>query len=689
MIYGKVFFELHLAVPWAMFPIMNPHIIRFLFSGAWPPLGAALRYTVWLAVFLPVMAFSNPVVLNPSFELDPFTVLNGRESIGGHNPGGITGWLHSNLTTGVSGDRPNPFVRVLADNGAIPDGQRVAFIQGNGSLSQLIAGLTPLATYQITYFENANQYNTSTRQGDSIDAVSLGVKLDGEIISEPHPVSPVGEKNPYRKVTSKPFQVPEGRTAMKLTFDVTGSQNGKGAVLLDNVEIQPVGDSKPASTNGGHLKYFGQLNTDTQYFGSKGIQSGIEDFSNVAWVENYGPAFDIHKLNAGSAERKVDASLAVELVKQAREKGMKSHVVLHYIFFDRTDRLIPDWKERFASFAEGLKAVSGDITSFSVIDEPFLAQHRKPAELKTDIETVNRAIKVEFPEIPISVIYAFRTLADINNLVFPDGYDWLAFDGYPLVHTQTYDNMEGYSLPWFYNVIRDRLKPGQKTFIVPELHQMGAHPNPRGFNPQLINNYNRLLEIALADPLCIGVFNYTYFTFNHPTDKNASEIGMESNPHLRRVARNYKRYLFDKADLCLTPYSFTSSRDEIFSQEEFSNAFDAVPETEWVAKGRLRSDDWIQLDYMQPMGAKAVRFNGYTKSRSGDEHASSVVCSIHAGSKPEKLQQIGSVKIKEEEGAHEIPIPVTLGDVRFVRVVFEVVPASADIILKSIDLLKK
>jgi hypothetical protein len=334
-----------------------------------------------------------------------------------------------------------------------------------------------------------------------------------------------------------------------------------------------------------------------------------------------------------------------------------------------------------------LKAVSGDITSFSVIDEPFLAQHRKPAELKTDIETVNRAIKAEFPEIPISVIYAFRTLADINNLVFPDGYDWLAFDGYPLVHSQTHDNMEGYSLPWFYNVIRDRLKPGQKTFMVPELHHMGSHPNPTGFNPQLINNYNRLLEIALADPLCIGVFNYTYFTYNHPTNKNASEIGMESNPHLKRVAENYKRYLFDKADLCLTPYSFTSSRAEIFGREDFANAFDSVPETEWGGGDRLRSGDWIELDYMQPMSAKAVRLNGYTRPQSGEERALSVVCTIHAGRNPDKLQRIGSVKIKAEEGLQQIPIPVTLGDIRFVRVVFEVVPPSADIIWKSINLL--
>jgi hypothetical protein len=105
-----------------MLQMMNLHIMQFFSSDALPVLGAPLRHTAWLAVFLPAMAFSNPVVLNPSFELDPFAVLNGRESIGGHNPGGITGWLHSNLTTGVSGDAPDPFVRVLADNGAIPDG---------------------------------------------------------------------------------------------------------------------------------------------------------------------------------------------------------------------------------------------------------------------------------------------------------------------------------------------------------------------------------------------------------------------------------------------------------------------------------------------------------------------------------------------------------------------------------------
>jgi hypothetical protein len=89
------------------------------------------------------------------------------------------------------------------------------------------------------------------------------------------------------------------------------------------------------------------------------------------------------------------------------------------------------------------------------------------------------------------------------------------------------------------------------------------------------------------------------------------------------------------------------------------------------------------------MSAKAVRLNGYTRPRSGEERALSVVCTIHAGRNPDKLQRIGSVKIKAEEGVQEIPIPATLGDVRFVRIVFEVVPASADIIWKSIDLLKK
>jgi hypothetical protein len=89
------------------------------------------------------------------------------------------------------------------------------------------------------------------------------------------------------------------------------------------------------------------------------------------------------------------------------------------------------------------------------------------------------------------------------------------------------------------------------------------------------------------------------------------------------------------------------------------------------------------------MSAKAVRLNGYAKSRSGDEQAPSVVCTIHAGSNPDKLQRIGTVKIKAEESLQEIPIPVTGGGIRFVRVVFEVVPPSADISLKSIDLIKK
>src|SRR4030095_9215014 len=83
---------------------------------------------------------------------DTFTVFPGYVS--GNAP--ITGWTgNNNDRVGINPSGGTPF----ADNGTIPDGTKVAFIQsgtaGGTTLSTTISDLVPGTTYKVTFRCNA------------------------------------------------------------------------------------------------------------------------------------------------------------------------------------------------------------------------------------------------------------------------------------------------------------------------------------------------------------------------------------------------------------------------------------------------------------------------------------------------------------------------------------------------------
>jgi hypothetical protein len=159
-----------------------------------------------------------PVIANPSFEADTFTVFPGYVS--GNGP--ITGWN----ALGGHGVNPGTFGGPFSDNGTAPDGSKVAFMQEDGPLSQVISGFTIGATYQIHYFENS-------RTGPTIPACE--VKIGGQTIVAPHVVTQVGGANSYHEVVSTPFVATA--TAMQLEFIKSNPQGGDTTLLIDQVSI--------------------------------------------------------------------------------------------------------------------------------------------------------------------------------------------------------------------------------------------------------------------------------------------------------------------------------------------------------------------------------------------------------------------------------------------------------------------
>ncbi len=171
---------------------------------------------------------------NPSFETDSFLYWPGYS---GDNPGGagtdpgpnwaITGWTQSDLAgTGINpiANGASPF----ADNGVIPHGTNVVFLQANSTLTQTITGLTAGSQYYLHYYENA-------RSGGF---PSLEARIDNDIMVPAHTLSPGG----YREAYSDVFAATA--TQADLVFEKSNPLGGDTTALIDNVAIVPV----PADT---------------------------------------------------------------------------------------------------------------------------------------------------------------------------------------------------------------------------------------------------------------------------------------------------------------------------------------------------------------------------------------------------------------------------------------------------------
>ena len=157
------------------------------------PLAAMALRTWLLTVALLAPSLQAQTIPNPSFEAQTFANAPGYAS---GNGGSITGWTFSgNVGLNPAGGQ-NPF----ADNGAIPQGTKVAFLQSAGNVpaeaSTTITGLTAGEQYFIRFRVNARNFTAA-------DNVAANWFLNGTLMSQLGiPVTPVGGSNPYLTVSA-------------------------------------------------------------------------------------------------------------------------------------------------------------------------------------------------------------------------------------------------------------------------------------------------------------------------------------------------------------------------------------------------------------------------------------------------------------------------------------------------------
>ena len=158
-------------------------------------------------------------VFNPSFQADNFPAFPGYR--GGSNPAFITGWTGGGIN-GTDIGAGTPF----ASNGAIPDGTRVAFIQGADALTQNLTGFEVGQKYWVQVWLNARDCCG--------DVPRVNVSLAGQTLLAPTPILPVGGASPYVMAN---FSWTATATSGVLSIGSAPNAGGDASAVFDAVAV--------------------------------------------------------------------------------------------------------------------------------------------------------------------------------------------------------------------------------------------------------------------------------------------------------------------------------------------------------------------------------------------------------------------------------------------------------------------
>ena len=179
-----------------------------------------------------LVASDSISITNPSFQADNFGTFPGY--LGGANPAVITGWTGGSGINGSDIGAGAPF----SDNGAYPDGTRVAFIQGTGALTQTLSGFTPGQRYWVQVWMNA--------RAGSGDTPSVNVSLGGMPLLAPTNLVPVGGAAPYYLAN---FAWTATSTSALLSLGSAATSGGDASAVFDAVAVIQRGTSEVVVAN--------------------------------------------------------------------------------------------------------------------------------------------------------------------------------------------------------------------------------------------------------------------------------------------------------------------------------------------------------------------------------------------------------------------------------------------------------
>jgi len=203
---------------------MVEHVGQHIFMGGNMRLRTVAAYCVMFAG-LGLAARADNLVNNPNFVPS--------NSSPGYGP--VPGWNESTTAMGSVSQGETFF-----DNGVIPIAgvTTAGFIQGDGSFTQTLNGLTPGITYVLSFYENARLGVGCSPACNAIP--TLTVLIGGSTVVGPMAVDPVGDSNPFIFVTQDfvATAASELLNFSSMTPTIPGTNAGSdGTVLLSGLSV--------------------------------------------------------------------------------------------------------------------------------------------------------------------------------------------------------------------------------------------------------------------------------------------------------------------------------------------------------------------------------------------------------------------------------------------------------------------
>lgn len=284
------------------------------------------------------------------------------------------------------------------------------------------------------------------------------------------------------------------------------------------------------------VSYFGYYATALE--GTGQYFNEVADHSNTFWITDY-----------------ISTTTAIQDLRQAASMNKKVILDVSLVFLNGNQQLKPDWPTLWNNFADAIRFYQNSIIAFYPMDEPNLNKI-PPAT----IATIVNAIRSQFPDKPIAVIYGDS--ADSSTMGY---FDWIGFDCYSNGNFRC--SKKNYMAT--YAELKSLIKSSQRIMLIP---QVGLPKQNDGCCITSLSVENHLLyDLAYGDPQIIGIFPFIWESFS-ATSPQVPWYGLSRYPDLQQTVKAIGRnvisnwiyptgmapvYRFDKANLA----DFMHTRD--------------------------------------------------------------------------------------------------------------------------------
>jgi len=278
-----------------------------------------------------------------------------------------------------------------------------------------------------------------------------------------------------------------------------------------------------------HLAYFGFYASAMERWN---FTAELAPFTNLTWIRVGSPNDPAGGIRAIAAR-----------LQEAKDSGVQAAVDLEpYLFANREGA--PRSEAELEDFLVELRATLEERQLLDTVamlypkDEPFreFRRARDPNffeeyvtgevydDIERDLDQVNRALALVFPEKPIGVILSGLELHH-RFFSIPEGFDWVGFNCY----ANLFDACEGRDFYQLYGRLLANMTPSQRLIAVPEAWVTNEEATRPDF-PLILEQRLRLhYEMVLAEPRFVAVVPFLW-SFDAP--EAVPGMGLDRFPEL-------------------------------------------------------------------------------------------------------------------------------------------------------------